>query len=53
MRTGQSRLDAARVYLIFSGCGSLFSTLVFSVNLIYQVQVAHLNPQPLPDHANH
>jgi len=47
VRSGRSRLDAARVYLIYSGCGSLFSTLVFSVNLIYQVQVAHLNPLQL------
>ncbi len=47
MHTERRRLDAALVYLIFSGGGSLFSTLVFSVNLIYQVQVAHLNPLQL------
>src|SRR6476469_3485279 len=29
------------------GGGSFFSTLVFTVNLIYQVQVAHLNPLQL------
>jgi len=47
VHTERRRLDAALVYLIFSGGGSLFSTLVFSVNLIYQVQVAHLNPLQL------
>ncbi len=45
MRT--RRLDAVPVYLIYSGGGALFSQLVFAVNLVYQVQVAHLNPLQL------
>ncbi len=40
-------LGAVPVYLLLIGGGSFFSTLVFTVNLIYQVQVAHLNPLQL------
>lgn len=43
----RTKLGAVPVYLIQMGAGSLFSTLVFTVNLIYQVQVAHLNPLQL------
>ena len=35
------------VYMLLIGGGEFFSTLVFTVNLIYQVQVAHLNPLQL------
>ncbi|HEY7908582.1 MAG TPA: MFS transporter [Thermomicrobiales bacterium] len=35
------------VYMLLIGGGSFFSMLVFTVNLIYQVQVAHLNPLQL------
>lgn len=38
---------AVPVYLLLAAGGTLFSTLVFTVNLIYQVQVAHLNPLQL------
>ena len=41
------KLGAVPIYLTFSGAGSLFSTMVFTVNLVYQVQVAHLNPLQL------
>ncbi len=41
------KLGAVPVYLLLIGGGSFFSTLVFTVNLIYQVQVAHLNPLQL------
>lgn len=41
------RLNAAPVYLIFSGGTSLFFALVVTVNLVYQVEVAHLNPLQL------
>lgn len=41
------KLGAVPVYMILIGGGSFFSTLVFTVNLIYQVQVAHLNPLQL------
>jgi len=40
-------VGAVPVYLLLIGGGSFFSTLVFTVNLIYQVQVAHLNPLQL------
>jgi len=40
-------LGAVPVYLLMIGGGAFFSTLVFTVNLIYQVQVAHLNPLQL------
>ncbi|MCA1668931.1 MAG: MFS transporter, partial [Thermomicrobia bacterium] len=41
------KLGPVPVYLLLIGGGSFFSTLVFTVNLIYQVQVAHLNPLQL------
>jgi MFS transporter, DHA3 family, tetracycline resistance protein len=40
-------LGAVPVYMLLIGGGSFFSMLVFTVNLIYQVQVAHLNPLQL------
>lgn len=40
-------LGAVPVYMLLIGGGAFFSTLVFTVNLIYQVQVAHLNPLQL------
>jgi DHA3 family tetracycline resistance protein-like MFS transporter len=39
-----SKRGAVPVYFLLTGGGALFSTLVFTVNLIYQVQDAHLNP---------
>lgn len=41
------KLGPVPVYMLLIGGGSFFSTLVFTVNLIYQVQVAHLNPLQL------
>jgi MFS transporter, DHA3 family, tetracycline resistance protein len=41
------KLGAVPVYMLLIGGGSFFSMLVFTVNLIYQVQVAHLNPLQL------
>lgn len=46
-RSQRGKLSAVPVYLILSGGGALFSTMVFTVNLIYQVQQAHLNPLQL------
>jgi DHA3 family tetracycline resistance protein-like MFS transporter len=43
----RTKLGAIPVYMALIGGGSFFSTLVFTVNLIYQVQVAHLNPLQL------
>lgn len=39
--------DALRVYLLMSGATTFFFTLVFTVNLIYHVQVIGLNPLQL------
>ena len=41
------KLGAVPVYLLLAAGGTLFSTLVFTVNLVYQVQVARLNPLQL------
>jgi DHA3 family tetracycline resistance protein-like MFS transporter len=38
---------AVPVYLLLVGGGAFFSTMVFTVNLVYQVQDAHLNPLQL------
>ncbi|MGZ6384601.1 MAG: MFS transporter [Ktedonobacteraceae bacterium] len=42
-----SKLNAYRVYLIYSGVTSLAYSLIFTVNLIYQVETARLNPLQL------
>ncbi len=39
--------DATGIYLINSGVSSLAATLVFTVNLVYQAQNAHLSPLQL------
>src|SRR5215470_712971 len=41
------KLDAYRVYLLMSGASALFFTLVFSVNMVYQVQNVGLSPLEL------
>ncbi len=41
------RLAAAPVYLIMSGAFGLFFALITTVNLVYQFQVAHLDPLQL------
>jgi MFS transporter, DHA3 family, tetracycline resistance protein len=38
---------AYRVYLMLQGCQALFFTMITTVNLVYQVEVAHLNPLQL------
>jgi len=43
----KKKLGAVPVYILLIGGGSFFSTLVFTVNLIYQVQIVHLNPLQL------
>ena len=39
--------DAYLVYLIIEGLFSLFFYIIFTVNLVYQVEVARLNPLQL------
>jgi DHA3 family tetracycline resistance protein-like MFS transporter len=41
------KLDAYWVYLLMSGASALFFTLVFSVNMVYQVQTVGLTPLQL------
>src|SRR5713226_7146608 len=47
MLTQKSRLPAYSVYLIFSGLFSLSFSTIVTVNLVYQVEVAKLNPLQL------
>lgn len=42
-----SKLSAYRVYLIFSGLLSLSTSTIFTVNLVYQIEIAKLNPLQL------
>ncbi len=41
------KLPAYAVYLILEGASALFSTMVFTVNMVYQVTVVNLNPLQL------
>src|SRR5689334_8586689 len=41
------KMDAYRLYLLMSGATALFFTLVFSVNMVYQVQNVGLSPLQL------
>jgi MFS transporter, DHA3 family, tetracycline resistance protein len=41
------KMDARRIYLLMSAGSSLFFTLVFSVNMVYQVQTVGLTPLQL------
>src|SRR5437660_11217112 len=41
------RFSANAIYLIFSGSSSLFFALIVTVNLVYQVEIAKLNPLQL------
>jgi MFS transporter, DHA3 family, tetracycline resistance protein len=43
----KSRLSAYTVYLLFSGATSLSFSIIFTVNMVYQVEVAKLNPLQL------
>jgi MFS transporter, DHA3 family, tetracycline resistance protein len=47
MLQNKRRLDATLVYLIFSGVGSLSFSIIVTVNLVYQVEVAKLSPLQL------
>ena len=47
LSTQHTRLGASTTYLILGGASSFFFTLIVTVNLIYQQQVAHLNPLQL------
>ena len=41
------KLDAYRIYLILSGADGMISSIIFTVNMIYQVTVVGLNPLQL------
>jgi MFS transporter, DHA3 family, tetracycline resistance protein len=47
MQFHKSRLSAYTVYLLFSGATSLSFSIIFTVNMVYQVEVAKLNPLQL------
>lgn len=47
MLAHQGRLDAYTLYLIYSGASSLFFSIIGTVNMIYQVEVAKLSPLQL------
>jgi DHA3 family tetracycline resistance protein-like MFS transporter len=47
MHTLRSKFSAYSVYLTFSGAFSLASALIGTVNMVYQVEVARLNPLQL------
>ena len=47
MLTHKFKLSAYTVYLIFTGITSLSFSLIFTVNLVYQVETARLNPLQL------
>src|SRR5215472_250878 len=41
------KLGAYPTYLILGGASAFFSTIMFTLNSVYQLQVAHLNPLQL------
>lgn len=47
MSTFRRSFSASTVYLIYSGASSLFFALIFTVNLVYQLEVAKLSPLQL------
>jgi len=47
MLAHRGKLSAYAVYLLHSGAKALFLSTIFTVDLVYQVQVAHLNPLQL------
>ena len=47
MQVHKSRFSAYTVYLLFSGATSLSFSIIFTVNMVYQVEVAKLNPLQL------
>src|SRR6266487_180011 len=47
MHGTRRRLSAYAVYLLFSGASSFFFSLIVTVNIVYQVEIAKLNPLQL------
>ena len=47
MSTLKRSFSASTIYLIYSGASSLFFGLIFTVNLVYQLEVAKLSPLQL------
>lgn len=47
MRGVQHRLDAYATYLIIEGAWSLFFAMIATISLVYQVEIARLNPLQL------
>ncbi len=47
MHGTRRRFSAYAVYLLFSGASSFFFSLIVTVNIVYQVEIAKLNPLQL------
>ena len=47
MRFTRGILNAFIVYLLYAGAYSFFRSTIFTVDLIYQIEVAKLNPLQL------
>ena len=43
----RKKLGAYPTYLILGGASAFFSNIIFTIDLVYQAQVAHLNPLQL------
>ena len=47
MHVYQRKLSAKAVYMTYAGASSLFLNTIFVVNMVYQIEVAHLTPLQL------
>ena len=47
MHAHTSRFSAYTIYLIFEALGALSLSTIFTINMVYQVEVARLNPLQL------
>lgn len=43
----RNKLSAYNIYILFSAASALFFSLIFTVNIVYQVEIIHLNPLQL------
>ena len=47
MYSKHSRINARALYLIIAGCGTFATSIIFAINLIYQIEIVKLNPLQL------
>jgi MFS transporter, DHA3 family, tetracycline resistance protein len=43
----RNKLSSYNIYILFSAASALFFSLIFTVNIVYQVEIIHLNPLQL------